>query len=411
MAHERDEREQAGPGRVGAGQAGTGQEGAERIDAAQIGAEQIGAGHADVPESAEPHRAVVVDAITVQDDPQRADAHVAPDATGGSADTPFAEHLANGPFAGDHAPGPDAPASVPPVAQEPAPAPRPAEPRDLGLGQKTAEGLATMTPVARQTEAGHRFLGDVALRVEHLTKRYGSIKAVDDVSYEIRQGSFSGIVGPNGAGKTTTLMMMAGLLKPSSGEVHVGDTNVWTEPRAAHRRIGILPDRLRMFDQLTGAQYLGYVGTLRGLGRDELAARIESLLDVFELRGSANRLVVDYSAGLRKKLALAATLIHSPEVLILDEPFETIDPVSAGVLIDVLIDYADRGGTVVLSSHSMDLVQRVCDHVAVIVKGEVIAEGTVEEVRGDITLEERFRHIVRGPAQEPGLDWLEISFG
>ena len=293
-----------------------------------------------------------------------------------------------------------------------APEPRAAaEPRDLDLGQKTAEGLATMTPVARQTEAGHRFLGDVALRVEHLSKRYGSVRAVDDVSYAIRQGSFSGIVGPNGAGKTTTLMMMSGLLKPSSGEVFVGETNVWREPRAAHRRIGTLPDRLRMFDQLTGAQYLGYVGTLRGLDREAIEQRTESLLDMFELRGSANRLIVDYSAGLRKKLALASTLIHSPEVLILDEPFETIDPVSAGVLIDVLIDYADRGGTVVLSSHSMDLVQRVCDHVAVIVAGEVIAEGTVDEVRGDITLEERFRHIVRGPAQEPGLDWLEISFG
>ena len=285
------------------------------------------------------------------------------------------------------------------------------EPRNLELGQRTAEGLATMTPVARQTEAGHRFLGDVALRLDHLTKRYGSVRAVNDVSYEIRQGSFSGIVGPNGAGKTTTLMMMAGLLKPTSGTVHVGDTDVWKQSRVAYRKIGTLPDRLRMFDQLTGAQYLDYVGTLRGLKRNAVAERTESLLDAFELRNSANRLVVDYSAGLRKKLALAATLIHSPEVLILDEPFETIDPVSAGVLIDVLIDYADRGGTVVLSSHSMDLVQRVCDHVAVIAKGEVIAEGTVDEVRGGITLEERFRNIVRGPVERPGLDWLEISFG
>lgn len=286
-----------------------------------------------------------------------------------------------------------------------------AAPRDLGLGQKTAEGLSTMTPVARQTEAGDRDLGDVALRLEGLTKKFGSHRAVDHVSYAVRQGSFSGIVGPNGAGKTTTLMMIAGLLKPTSGTVHVGNVDVWRNPRDAYRRIGTLPDRLRMFDQLTGAQYLGYVGTLRGLDKHQVEHRTESLLDTFELRGSANRLVVDYSAGMRKKLALASTMIHSPEVLILDEPFETIDPVSAGVLIDVLIDYADKGGTVVLSSHSMDLVQRMCDHVAVIVKGSVIAEGTVDEVRGDITLEERFRHIVRGPAQPEGLDWLEISFG
>ena len=283
--------------------------------------------------------------------------------------------------------------------------------RDIGLGRKTAEGLATMTPVARQTAAAERDLGDVALRLEGLTKRFGSRTAVDDVSYEVRQGSFSGIVGPNGAGKTTTLMMISGLLPPTRGSVRVGDVDVWQRPREAHRRIGILPDRLRMFDQLTGAQYLGYVGTLRGLGREQVLERTEALLDRFELRGSANRLVVDYSAGMRKKLALASTLIHSPEVLILDEPFETIDPVSAGVLIDVLLDYADHGGTVVLSSHSMDLVQRVCDHVAVIVEGRVIAEGTVDEVRDGITLEERFRHIVRGPAPTAGLDWLEISFG
>ncbi|NLT27149.1 MAG: ABC transporter ATP-binding protein [Microbacteriaceae bacterium] len=268
-----------------------------------------------------------------------------------------------------------------------------------------------MTPVARQVEAGERDLGEVALRVDGLTKRFGGHLAVDDVSYSVRQGSFSGIVGPNGAGKTTTLMMMSGLLPPTRGSVHVGDVDVWKQPRVAHRRIGVLPDRLRMFDQLTGAQYLAYVGTLRGLKRDQALDRTEALLDTFELRTSANRLVVDYSAGMRKKLALASTLIHAPEVLILDEPFETIDPVSAGVLIDVLLDYADRGGTVVLSSHSMDLVQRVCDHVAVIVKGEVIAEGTVDEVRDGITLEERFRHIVSGPAPTAGLDWLEISFG
>ena len=296
-------------------------------------------------------------------------------------------------------------AGVETVAAEPSAA------RDLGLGQKTAEGLATMTPVARQTAAVEREFGEVALRLDGLTKRFGSHLAVENVSYEVRQGSFSGIVGPNGAGKTTTLMMISGLLPPTRGTVHVGGTDVWREPRVAHRKIGTLPDRLRMFDQLTGAQYLGYVGTLRGLRREKVLERTEALLDQFELRASANRLVVDYSAGMRKKLALAATLIHAPEVLILDEPFETIDPVSAGVLIDVLLDYADRGGTVVLSSHSMDLVQRVCDHVAVIVEGEVIAEGTVDEVRDGITLEERFRHIVRGPVPATGLDWLEISFG
>ena len=288
-----------------------------------------------------------------------------------------------------------------------------AAPRDLNLGQRTAEGLSTMTPVARQVSAAERDLGDVVLDIRDLTKTFGAKRAADSVTYQVRQGSFSGIVGPNGAGKTTTLNMISGLLRPTSGSVSVAGVDVWKSPRQAHRLMGTLPDRLRMFEQLTGAQYLAYVGTLRGLSADEARGRTDALINKFELRQSANRLVTDYSAGMRKKLALAATLIHSPKLLILDEPFETIDPVSAGVLIDVLLDYADHGGTVVLSSHSMDLVQRTCDHVSVIVDGKIIAEGTVDEVRGDITLEERFRSIVSGPdtSSNGGLDWLEISFG
>jgi ABC-2 type transport system ATP-binding protein len=283
--------------------------------------------------------------------------------------------------------------------------------RDLGLGKKTAEGLATMTPMARQTEAGERTYGGEALFLGELTKKFGRHTAVDHISYTVPQGSFSAIVGPNGAGKTTTLSMIAGLLSPSHGTVEVFGIDAWRKRAKAQELIGILPDRLRMFEQLTGAQFLSYVGAVRGVKGETLQERMEYLLDDFDLRDEANRLVVDYSLGLRKKLALAATLIHAPQLLVLDEPFEAIDPVSAGTFIDVLNSYVNRGGTVILSSHSMDLVQRVCDHVAVIAKGELLAEGTVDEVRGDVSLEERFRDLVRGPGQAEGLDWLEISFG
>ncbi|MFD2674140.1 ABC transporter ATP-binding protein [Gulosibacter bifidus] len=283
--------------------------------------------------------------------------------------------------------------------------------RDVGLGKKTAEGLATMTPMARQTAAAERDLGGEALFVADLTKRFGRVTAVDKLSYTVPQGSFSAIVGPNGAGKTTALSMISGLLPPSHGSVELFGLDVWRNRSKAQDRIGILPDRVRMFEQLTGAQYLSYVGAVRRVDKEAIIARSEQLLDAFDLRSEANRLVVDYSSGLRKKLALASALIHAPDLLVLDEPFESIDPVSAGTLIEVLNDFVSRGGTVLLSSHSMDLVQRVCDHVAVIMKGELLAEGTVDEVRGDVSLEERFRDLVRGPAVSEGLDWLNISFG
>lgn len=310
------------------------------------------------------------------------------------------------------APGPEAP-HAPATAADGGPEAaaterRPA--RDIAFGAATAAGLSTMTPVARTTEAPHRELGDAVLRVESLSKRFGAEFAVDDVSFEVRRGSFFGIVGPNGAGKTTTLSMVTGLLRPTSGRATVLGIDVWRDAAKARARIGILPDRLRLFDQLTGAQLLYYTGVLRGLAAAEARDRAASLLDAFEIGASAQRLVVDYSAGMTKKIALASALIHSPELLVLDEPFESIDPVSAGQLTDILFDYVGRGGTVILSSHSMDLVQRVCDHVGVIVRGELLAEGTVAEVRGDLTLEERFRDIVRGPRQAEGLDWLGISF-
>jgi ABC-2 type transport system ATP-binding protein len=200
--------------------------------------------------------------------------------------------------------------------------------------------------------------------------------------------------------------MITGLLRPDAGKVSVHGVDVWSNPGRAKRSIGVLPDRLRLFDRLTGAQLLHYSGTLRGLHADTVRARSADLAAAFGLEEALNRLVADYSAGMSKKVALAAAMIHSPRLLVLDEPFESVDPVSAANVIDILQNYVAAGGTVVLSSHGMDLIQRVCDSVAIIVQGKVLASGTVEEVRGGQTLEERFVELAGGRKAAEGMEWL-----
>ncbi len=230
--------------------------------------------------------------------------------------------------------------------------------------------------------APERDLGETVLEIDGLTKRFGEQVAVDDVDLEVKQGSFYGIVGPNGAGKTTTLSMITGLLRPDAGRVLAHGVDVWEEPARAKRIIGVLPDALRLFDRLTGAQLLYYSGALRGLDDETVRARAADLATAFGIEDAVDRLVADYSAGMTKKIALAAAMIHSPRLLVLDEPFESVDPVSAANLIEILQRYVASGGTVVLSSHGMDLIQRVCDHVAIIVNGRVLSAGTMDEVRG-----------------------------
>ncbi|PVZ94852.1 ABC transporter ATP-binding protein [Amnibacterium flavum] len=239
-----------------------------------------------------------------------------------------------------------------------------------------------------------------------LSKRFGDKVAVDAIDLSVPTGSFYGIVGPNGAGKTTTLSMVTGLLRPDSGTVTVHGIDVWKEPERAKRSIGVLPDALKLFDRLTGAQLLYYSGVLRGLDRDTVVKRSADLVTAFGIDDAVNRLVTDYSAGMTKKIALAAAMIHSPRLLVLDEPFESVDPVSAANLIEILQRYVESGGTVVLSSHGMDFIQRVCDHVAVIVGGHVLASGTMDEVRGEQTLEDRFVELAGGRKAAEGMEWL-----
>lgn len=249
----------------------------------------------------------------------------------------------------------------------------------------------------------------VVLRTEMLTKTYGSLVAAGDVSIDVHAGSFTGIVGPNGAGKTTTLSMISGLLRPTSGRVTVGEVDVWTDGPAAKRLIGTLPDRLRLFDRLTGGQLLYYSGVLHGVPEASVAERSAELAEAFGLEPALGRLVSDYSAGMQKKIALACAMIHAPQVLVLDEPFETIDPVSASNVTDILEKYVAGGGSVIMSSHSLDLIQRVCDHVSIIVDGSVIAQGTVDAVRDGLSLEERFTRLTGMNDTRKGLEWLQGS--
>jgi ABC-2 type transport system ATP-binding protein len=247
---------------------------------------------------------------------------------------------------------------------------------------------------------------EILLKVRGLSKGFGDTVAVNNIDLNVRSGVFYGIVGPNGAGKTTTLSMITGLLRPDSGTASVNGIDVWDSPEIAKRSIGVLPDRLRIFDRLTGSQLLYYSGVLRGLKAAEVRKRSADLATAFGLDDVMGRLVSDYSSGMLKKVALAAAMIHSPRLLVLDEPFESVDPVSAATVTRILKQYVNAGGTVVLSSHRMELVQRVCSHVAVIVEGTLLADGTMDDVRNGMSLEDRFVQLTRKNSSGGGLEWL-----
>ncbi|GEC75040.1 hypothetical protein GCM10010213_12650 [Microbacterium maritypicum] len=247
---------------------------------------------------------------------------------------------------------------------------------------------------------------DEAISIRGLVKQFGDNRAVDGIDLTVPAGSFYGVVGPNGAGKTTTLSIVAGLLRADAGSVVICGIDQAKQPLAAKRLMGVLPDRLRTFDRLTGRQLLYYYGLLRGLAADVIEKRAADLARAFDLGDALSRVVSDYSAGMTKKIMLAGAMIHSPRVLVLDEPFESVDPVSSAVILDILRAYVSHGGTVILSSHGMDLVERVCSRVAIIVGGEVLAEGTIDEVRAGQTLSARFVELAGSSGEVEGLEWL-----
>jgi ABC-2 type transport system ATP-binding protein len=250
-----------------------------------------------------------------------------------------------------------------------------------------------------------------ALCVRGLVKTYGQKTAVAGVDLDVAAGSFFGIVGPNGAGKTTTLRIATGLLRPDRGQVWVQGVDVWADPVEAKRRIGVLPEDLALFDRLTGRELLMFHGLLRNMPVDVVADRSEQLLSLLGLADAASTMVIDYSHGMRKKVALAAALLHGPQLLFLDEPFEAIDPVSARAIRAVLEQFTKSGLTIVFSSHVMELVERLCDHVAVMAGGLIRWVGPLDLLRGSGTLEDAFVALVGEPSTTQELSWLESSHG
>lgn len=276
------------------------------------------------------------------------------------------------------------------------------------MGRTNHKEASRSTSVMQAAVAGHAHdLHAPALEFSDLYKRFGDHVAVNHINLTVPQGSFFGLVGPNGAGKTTSLSMAVGLLRPDGGSARIFGRDVWIEPVEAKSLIGVLPDAMALPDRLSGREVLTYLGLLRGLTRDVVEQRTDELLQVLDLASAENTVVVDYSTGMRKKITLATALLHSPKLLVLDEPFEAVDPVSAATIRNILQRFVASGGSVVFSSHVMALVESLCDHVAVIAKGRVEAWGSLEDVRGGQSLEDAFVHIIGARANgTEGLSWL-----
>jgi len=241
------------------------------------------------------------------------------------------------------------------------------------------------------------------IRLENLTKLYGSFVAVDDISLHIPRGVLYGCLGPNGAGKTTTLRMIAGILRPSNGRVLLGGDDVQTDPIAAKRRLGFIPDRPFVYDKLTGSEFLRFVAGLYGQEGGAVDRRIDELLEVFELTSWKDELVEAYSHGMRQKLIISSALIHRPECIVVDEPMVGLDPKGARLLKDIFRQFVERGGTVLMSTHTLEVAEAMCDQIGIIQHGKIVAHGTMPEIRsqhaaGDASLEELFLKLTGGHA-------------
>jgi ABC-2 type transport system ATP-binding protein len=251
-----------------------------------------------------------------------------------------------------------------------------------------------------------------ALALVSLCKRYGSVNAVDDLTLTVRQGLFFGFLGPNGAGKTTTIKMLTGLAQPDSGTVEVLGMRLPEQSLEIRRSIGIVPDDSLLFDYLTGSEYLEFVARLYEMPKSVARTRAAELLELFELAGQHRKLIGEYSKGMRKRVAMAAALIHRPRLFLMDEPFEGVDAVGARLMKDILLGQVRRGATVFLTSHVLDVVERICDEIAIIKDGKIVAQGTVAQLRdkaaeGAVSLEDIFVNLVGSAAGPLGkLDWL-----
>jgi ABC-2 type transport system ATP-binding protein len=254
--------------------------------------------------------------------------------------------------------------------------------------------------------------GADAIVVRDLTKVFRNKTAVDHLSFRVARGRFFGFLGPNGAGKSTTIKMLTGLLRPTAGEAAIEGKDLATEPLEIKKIIGVLPEELPLYERLSGEEYLHFAGRMYGLPREETRRRTGELLEFLSLAEDRSKLLVDYSHGMKKKVALAAALIHNPRVLFLDEPLNGIDPVSGRVVTDLLRRMAQKGVTLFFTSHVLDVVERLCDEVAVIDHGRIVAQGTLDEIRQqrevgrDATLEDVFLKLVAADVTREDLSWI-----
>ena len=246
-----------------------------------------------------------------------------------------------------------------------------------------------------------------AISVRNLHKVYGTKPAVDGLDLEVPRGSFFGFLGPNGAGKTTTIRMLMGLAPPTSGSIELLGLPMPEHALEVKGKIGLVPDESLLFDHLTGFEFTEFVGRMYGLTRSMARERARELLTLFELDGDVRKLIGDYSKGMRKRVAMAAALIHRPELFLLDEPFEGVDAVGARLMKEILLEQVRHGATVFLTSHVLEVVERLCDQVAIIHQGRLVLKGTMAELRrGSETLEDVFVRVVGAERPAESLDWL-----
>src|SRR6476619_2296188 len=246
-----------------------------------------------------------------------------------------------------------------------------------------------------------------AIAVSDLRKVYGSKAAVDGLNLTVPRGCFFGFLGPNGAGKSTTIRMLTGLIPPNSGEIELLGLRMPDHELEVKKRIGLVPDESLLFDRLTGTEFLEFVGRMYGLARSVSRERARGLMALFELDENRRKLIAEYSKGMRKRVAMAASLIHHPELFLMDEPFEGVDAVGARLMKDILQDQVRRGATIFLTTHVLEVVERLCDRVAIIDRGKIVRCGTLEELRaGGESLADAFVRIVGAGHSLERLDWL-----
>ena len=250
----------------------------------------------------------------------------------------------------------------------------------------------------------------LAIETRGLARAFGDLRAVDGIDLSVPSGSFFGFLGPNGAGKSTTIKCLTGLLRPTAGTMRILGIDPLADPIAVKKQVGVVPEDLALFDRLTAAETLTFVGRVHGLPAATLDSRTNELLELMSLAGARNDLVADFSHGMRKKLSLAAALLPAPRLLFLDEPFEGIDALASRQIKDLLHAFVARGGTIFLTSHILEIVERLCDHIGIIANGRIVAQGTIDslrEGRAGQTLEQLFIGLVGGPSETSiALDWL-----